>query len=174
MFTGTPLIREISRRKAVKALVLRVESPGGSADAADHIARAVSGAKERIPVVVSMGSVAASGGYWVSMNASSIVASPYTLTGSIGVIGAWYFDRGLYDKLGVGVDTISRGAHADLMAGFLIPRRDLSGEEEARFRRLILDLYADFVARVAAGRNLDPGAVEAAAQGRVYSGCGAK
>ncbi|MDR2136210.1 MAG: signal peptide peptidase SppA [Treponema sp.] len=169
-----PLIREISRRKAVKALVLRVESPGGSAEAADHIARAVGDAKQRIPVVVSMGSVAASGGYWVSMNASSIVASPYTLTGSIGVIGAWFFDRGLYDKLGFAVDTISRGAHADLAAGIMIPHRDLSAEEEEQFRRLILDLYADFVAKVAAGRNLSPEAVEAAAQGRVYSGLGAR
>lgn len=169
-----PLIRKISCRKAVKALVLRVESPGGSADAADHIARALSDAKKRIPVVVSMGSVAASGGYWVSMNANSIVASPYTLTGSIGVIAAWFFDKGFYDKLGLGVDMISRGAHADLMAGFLIPCRDLSGEEEEQFRRLILDLYAGFVANVAAGRNLSPEAVEAVAQGRVYSGLGAK
>jgi protease-4 len=169
-----PLIRKISRRKAVKALVLRIESPGGSAEAADHIAQAVSNVKERIPVVVSMGSVAASGGYWAAMNASCIVASPYTLTGSIGVIGAWFFDRGFYDKLGLAVDTISRGAHADLMAGFLIPRRDLSGAEEEQFRRLILDLYAGFVAKVAAGRNLSPDAVEAAAQGRVYSGLGAK
>jgi protease-4 len=171
--TLAPLIREISRRKAVKALVLRLESPGGSAEAADHIDQAVLEAKKRIPVVVSMGAVAASGGYWAAMNASSIVASPYTLTGSIGVISAWFYDRGLYDKLGLGVDTLSRGAHADLMAGILIPRRDLSEDEEQRFRRLILDLYAVFVAKVAEARNLSPQAVEAAAQGRVYSGSGA-
>ncbi|MDR3147854.1 MAG: signal peptide peptidase SppA [Treponema sp.] len=169
-----PLIREISRRKAVKALVLRIESPGGSAEAADHVGRALSDAKKRIPVVVSMGAVAASGGYWASMNASSIVASPYTLTGSIGVIGGWFFDQGLYARLGLGLDTINRSAHADLMAGLLIPRRDLSAEEEAQFRRLILDLYAEFVAKVAAGRNLSPEAVEAAAQGRVYSGLRAR
>jgi protease-4 len=172
--TLAPLIREISQRKAVKALVLRIESPGGSAEAADYIAQAVSGAKERIPVVVSMGSVAASGGYWAAMNASAIVASPYTLTGSIGVISGWFYNRGLYDKLGLGVDTLSRGAHADLMAGILIPHRDLTGEEEQRFRRLILDLYAAFVAKVAEGRNLSPTAVEAAAQGRVYSGLRAR
>jgi protease-4 len=169
-----PLIREVSRRKVVKALVLRVESPGGSAEAADHIDRAVSDAKERVPVVVSMGSVAASGGYWASVNASAIVASPHTLTGSIGVISGWFFDKGLYDKLGLGVDTISRGDHADLMAGILIPRRDLSAGEEERFRRLILDLYAGFVAKVAEGRKLEPAAVEAVAQGRVYSGLRAK
>jgi protease-4 len=108
------------------------------------------------------------------MNASCIVASPYTLTGSIGVIAAWFFDKGLYGKLGLGVDLISRGAHADLPAGILIPRRDLSGEEEERFHRLILDLYDDFVRRVAEGRNLSVQAVEAAAQGRVYSGLRAR
>jgi protease-4 len=168
------LIRELPRRKAVKALVLRIESPGGSAEAADYIAQAVGEVKEKIPVVVSMGSVAASGGYWAAMNASCIVASPYTLTGSIGVIAAWFFDKGLYGKLGLGVDLLTRGAHADLPAGILIPRRDLSGEEEGQFRRLILDLYADFVRRVAEGRNLSVQAVEAAAQGRVYSGLRAK
>ncbi|MDR1444042.1 MAG: signal peptide peptidase SppA [Treponema sp.] len=168
------LIREIPRRKAVKALVLRIESPGGSAEAADYIAQAINEVKEKIPVVVSMGSVAASGGYWAAMNASYIVASPYTLTGSIGVIAAWFFDKGLYGKLGLGVDLLSRGAHADLPAGVLIPRRDLSGEEEEQFRRLILDLYTDFVNRVAKGRNMSVPAVEAAAQGRVYSGLRAK
>jgi protease-4 len=168
------LIRELPRRKALKALVLRVESPGGSAEAADYIAQAVSEVKEKIPVVVSMGSVAASGGYWAAMNASCIVASPYTLTGSIGVIAAWFFDKGLYGKLGLGVDLLSRGAHADLPAGVLIPRRDLNGEEERQFRRLILDLYTDFVNRVAKGRNLSSQAAEALAQGRVYSGLRAK
>jgi protease-4 len=163
-------IRELAGRKAVKALVLRVESPGGSAEAADYIAQAVSVAKERIPVVVSMGSVAASGGYWASMNASSIVASPFTLTGSIGVISTWFFNSGLYEKLGLTIDLLGRGAHADLMAGILIPHRDINGEEEEKFRRLILDLYADFVAKVAAGRNMSAEAVEAIAQGRVYSG----
>jgi protease-4 len=168
------VMREVSLRKTVKALVLRIESPGGSAEAADYVAQAVNDVKQRMPVVVSMGSVAASGGYWAAMNANCILASPYTLTGSIGVISAWFFDRGLYGKLGLGVDTLSRGAHADLMAGILIPRRDLSGEEEEQFRRFVLDLYADFVSKVALGRNLSPEAVEAAAQGRVYSGLRAK
>ncbi|MDR0457031.1 MAG: signal peptide peptidase SppA [Treponema sp.] len=166
-------IQEVSEKKRVKALVIRINSPGGSAEAADYVAEAVKNAKQRIPVVVSMGAVAASGGYWVSMNASHITASPVTLTGSIGVIGSWFYDKGLNSKLGMTVDTIQRGNHADLLTGMILPHRDLSPQEEARYREYILDLYGDFTARVAAGRNMDIARVEAAAQGRVYSGLGA-
>jgi len=167
-------IRELAAKKRVKAIVVRIDSPGGSAEAADYLAEAVRDARNSVPVVISMGSVAASGGYWASMNASRIVASPYTLTGSIGVIAGWFYDTGLYGKLGLTLDLLSRGAHADLTAGILLPHRDMTGDEEAQFRRYILELYADFVARVAAGRNMSTGAVEAVAQGRVYSGLMAK
>jgi protease-4 len=166
-------IREVSEKKRVKALVIRLSSPGGSAEAADYVAQAIKTAKERIPVVVSMGAVAASGGYWASMNASHIIASPVTLTGSIGVIGSWFYDKGLNSKLGLTVDTMQRGNHADLLTGVILPHRDLSPEEEARYRTYILDLYGDFTAKVAAGRNMDIERVEALAQGRVYSGLGA-
>jgi protease-4 len=166
-------IREISEKRSVKALVVRINSPGGSAEAADYMAEAIGYAKQRIPVVVSMGPVAASGGYWAAMYASRIIASPYTLTGSIGVIGSWFYNRGLNEKLGLTVDTLGRGDHADLMTGVILPRRDLSAAEEARYRRYILDLYGEFTAKVAAGRNMDPDQVEAAAQGRIYSGLGA-
>jgi protease-4 len=167
------VIREVSEHKRVKAMVLRVNSPGGSAEAADYIAEAVKYAKERIPVVVSMGSVAASGGYWASMYASHIIASPHTLTGSIGVIGSWFYDKGLNAKLGLTVDTLQRGGHADLATGIILVRRDLTPEEEARYRTYILDLYGDFTAKVAAGRGMEIERVEAAAQGRVFSGIGA-
>jgi protease-4 len=166
-------IREVSERKRVKAMVIRINSPGGSAEAADYIAEAVKRAKERIPVVVSMGPVAASGGYWAAMYASHITASPYTLTGSIGVIGNWFYDKGLNSKLGLTVDSLRRGDHADLYTGVILPRRDLSADEEARYRSYMLDVYADFTAKVAAGRGMDIERVEAAAQGRVYSGLGA-
>jgi protease-4 len=169
----TRTIDEISQKGRVKALVLRIDSPGGSAVAADYVAEAIKNARLRIPVVVSMGSVAASGGYWVSMNASHIVASPITVTGSIGVIGSWFYDKGLNSKLGFTIDTMQRGDHADLLTGMILPYRDLSPEEEARYQKYILDLYADFVAKVAAGRKMDIGRVEALAQGRVYSGLGA-
>ncbi|GHV93251.1 signal peptide peptidase SppA [Spirochaetia bacterium] len=167
-------IRETSERRSVKAMVIRINSPGGSAEAADHIAEAVRFAKKRIPVVVSMGSVAASGGYWAGMYASHITASPYTLTGSIGVIGSWFFDQGINEKLGLSMDLLKRGNHADLMAGIILPYRDLSEDEEEQHRQYILDLYRDFVLKAAAGRSMSIEAVEAVAQGRVLSGLDAK
>ena len=166
-------IRDLSEKKRVKALVIRINSPGGSAEAADYVAEAIKDARKRLPVVVSMGSVAASGGYWASMTANHITASPVTLTGSIGVIGAWFYDKGLNSKLGLTIDTMQRGDHADLLTGVLLPHRDINPAEEARYRDYILDMYGDFTARVAANRGMDIERVEAAAQGRVYSGLGA-
>jgi protease-4 len=172
-WTLSDTIRELSEKKRVKAIVLRINSSGGSAEAADYVAEAVKAAKERIPVVVSMGAVAASGGYWASMSANRIVATPVTLTGSIGVIASWFYDNGLNSKLGLSVDTIQRGAHADMMTGMILPRRDLRPEEEARYKEYVLDLYGDFTRRVAANRGMDIERVESLAQGRVYSGLGA-
>jgi len=166
-------IRDLSGKKRVRAIVLRINSPGGSAEAADYVAEAIKAAKARVPVVVSMGAVAASGGYWASMSASRIIATPVTLTGSIGVIASWFYDNGLNSKLGLSVDTIQRGAHADMATGMILPRRDLRPEEEARYKEYILDLYGDFISRVAANRNMDIELVESLAQGRVYSGLGA-
>ncbi|MDR0601825.1 MAG: S49 family peptidase [Treponema sp.] len=166
-------ICEIPEKKSVKAIVVRINSPGGSAEAADYVAEAIRSARKRIPVVVSMGPVAASGGYWAAMYADHITVSPYTLTGSIGVIGSWFFDRGLNEKIGLSVDVLKRGDHADLFSGFILPRRDLDEAEAERFRVYILDLYHDFVDKVAAGRKMDAAQVEALARGRVYSGMGA-
>jgi protease IV len=172
-WTLSKTIRELSEKKRVKAIVVRINSPGGSAEAADYVAEAIKDAKERVPVVVSMGAVAASGGYWASLSASRIVATPVTLTGSIGVIASWFYDNGLNSKLGLSVDTMQRGAHADMTSGVILPRRDLKPEEEARYKEYILDLYGDFTSRVAANRNMDIERVEELAQGRVYSGLGA-
>jgi protease-4 len=172
-WTLASTIREVSRKRQVKAIVLRISSSGGSAEAADYVAEAVKTARERVPVVVSMGSVAASGGYWASMSANHIVASPVTLTGSIGVISTWFYNKGLNDKLGLTLDTIKFGDHADILTGVALPHRDLSELEEARSRDYILDLYSDFTARVAENRGMDLEKVEAIAQGRVYSGIGA-
>ena len=166
-------IIELSNNKRVKAIVLRINSPGGSAEAADYVCEAIKTAKTKVPVVVSMGAVAASGGYWASMSASHIVASPVTMTGSIGVIMTWFYDNGLNSKLGLAVDTMQRGKHADLYSGMILPIRDIREEEEARFREYIFDLYADFTSRVAANRGMDIKLVESLAEGRVYSGIGA-
>jgi protease-4 len=163
-------VRELADNKRVRALVVRINSPGGSAEAADYFAEALRYAKQKKPVVVSMGQVAASGGYWAAMYASHITATPYTITGSIGVIGSWFYDNGLNGKLGLSTDILQRGAHADLLTGVLVPYRNLTAQEEERYRNYILDIYNAFVEKVAAGRSMDVEKVEAAAQGRIFSG----
>jgi protease-4 len=163
-------IRELADTKRVKAIVVRINSPGGSAEAADHLSEAISYAKQKKPVVVSMGQVAASGGYWAAINASHIMATPYTITGSIGVIGSWFYDNGLNSKLGLSTDSIMRGAHADLLTGVILPYRNLSDSEEERYRNHILEIYNVFVEKVAAARGMDIDKVEALARGRIYSG----
>ena len=168
------IIRQLADKPRVKALVVRINSPGGSAVAADFISEAILEVKEDIPVVVSLGQVAASGGYWAAMNASRIITTPYTLTGSIGVIGGWFFDKGLNTKLGLGFEAITRGEHADLVTGIILPRRDLDEEEEKMFRRCILDLYDEFIKKAAKGRNMKEEDMEALARGRVYSGISAR
>jgi protease-4 len=168
------LIGELAEKRRVGAIVVRINSPGGSAEAADYLAAAIRDAQYYKPVVVSMGSVAASGGYWASMYASHITASPFTLTGSIGVIAGWFYDNGLYNKLGMRVDLLRRGDHADMGSGIIIPSRDLDAAEEARYRRLILDTYGEFVRRAAEGRHIPVEDMEKLAQGRVYSGIAAR
>jgi len=163
-------IRELADRGRVKAIVIKMNSPGGSAEAADYFAEAVRYAKQKKPVVVSMGNVAASGGYWAAMNASHIAATPYTITGSIGVIGSWFYDNGLNAKIGVTSEVIQRGAHADLLTGMLFPYRDLRPDEEERYKAYILDLYNVFVEKAAAGRSMEIAKIEASAQGRIFSG----
>ena len=168
------IIRGLAKKSGVKALVIRVNSPGGSAVAADFIASAIQEAKKEIPVVLSMGQVAASGGYWAAMYGNHISASPFTLTGSIGVIAGWFYDKGLNAKLGLGFDTLTRGEHADLGAGIIVPRRDLTEDEEAQFRQCLLDLYGEFVRKAAESRNMKSEDLEKLAQGRVYSGLAAQ
>jgi protease-4 len=163
-------IRELADNNRVRAIVIRINSPGGSAEAADYMDEAVRYAKQKKPVVVSMGQVAASGGYWAAMNASHIVANPYTVTGSIGVIGSWFYDNGLNNRLGLTMDSIQRGNSADLMKGFLLPYRNLTVLEEDRYSILLRDIYSIFTGKVAAGRSLDIEAVESVAQGRIFSG----
>ena len=127
-------VREDGR---VKAVVLRVDSPGGEVLASDLVADAVRRLKEEKPVIVSQGAVAASGGYWISMYADSIVAAPVTLTGSIGVIYGWFYNRGLKEKLGLATDHVRAGARADLPFGMelpllgTLPDRNLRDDERA-------------------------------------------
>ena len=161
----------------VKAIVLRVDSPGGDPMASDYIAEALKKAKGKKPVVVSQGAVAASGGYWLSMYGDTIVAAPNTITGSIGVIGGWIYNRGIKETLGMSTDHVKAGDHADLGFGFSLPfiglglpDRNLTDIERARVEHLIRTLYREFTEKVATGRNKSVEYVESIAQGRVWSG----
>jgi protease-4 len=170
-------LRRLARDPDVAAVVLRADSPGGFSLPSDLVAGAVAVLKEAgKPVIVSQGDVAASGGYWISMDGTEILTTPMTITGSIGVIGGWVWDDGFTEKLGVSSDIVQRGKRADLFTAinlpFLggVPRRPLDPEELERIKELITDNYDQFVSRVAAGRNLSTEAVNAVAQGRVWMG----
>jgi protease-4 len=165
--TLSVLIRAARENRNVKAIVLRVNSPGGSALASDVIWREVIVTREKKPVIVSFGDVAASGGYYIAAAADSIVAEPATVTGSIGVIGGKFVIRELLDKLGIKHESITRGAHA----GFYSMYTPYSDEERQRLDKQIRDFYyREFIKKVATGRNMDDAEVEKIAQGRVWSG----
>lgn len=164
-----------------EGVILRVNSPGGSALASDYVADIVRRYKDRKPVVVSQGSVAASGGYWLSMDADKIVATPMTITGSIGVISSFIYNKGLMDTLGVTYDVVKRGQHSDLGSPVVtpllpigIPARNFTNNELSAVKSMISDFYGDFVRKVAAGRKMDSAKVGELAQGRIYSGVSAK
>jgi len=151
----------------VKAILFRVDSPGGSAVASETIWRAVLRAHESgKPVVVSMGAVAGSGGYYVAAPADKIVAEPATLTGSIGVLAGKFVLSGLWDKIGVSWDTASEGANVDMFSTL----KDFSPAERQRFEAFLDGAYDTFKDRVARGRKLGQDAVESVAKGRVWTG----
>ncbi len=161
----------------VKAVVLRADSPGGDPLPSDLVAEAITMLRDAgKPVIVSQGDVAASGGYWISMNATEILTTPLTITGSIGVISGWLWDEELHEKVGVNADGVSRGAHADLFrnvrypVGFAVPARAMTEEESAYTKELILDMYDRFVKAVAKGRDLDEDHVRSVGGGRVWMG----
>ncbi len=159
------------RDKSVRAILLRIDSPGGSAVAAETIWEAVRRAHEAgKPVIVSMGDVAGSGGYYIAAPADKIVAEPATLTGSIGVVAGKLAFGGLLKKLGGNSDAVQIGANA----GMFSLLQDFSPGERERLAAVLDDIYALFKERVAQGRKLDANSVEAVAKGRVWSGEDAK
>ncbi|MFV8317663.1 signal peptide peptidase SppA [Mycobacterium sp. 23] len=163
-------LREVAADDSVSAIVVRVDSPGGSVTASETIWREVKRARERgKPVVASMGSVAASGGYYVSMAADAIVANPGTITGSIGVITGKLVVRDLKDRLGVGSDTVRTNANADAWS----IDAPFTPEQQARQEADADLFYTDFVQRVADGRNLTTKDVDTVARGRVWTGADA-
>jgi protease-4 len=163
-------IRELREDPAVKAIVLRVNSPGGSASAAETIQRELRLARKSKPVVVSMGSYAASGGYWISAYGDRIFAEPTSITGSIGVFGLQFDLQKLANEHGVTFDSVKTGKFADSLT-IARPKTD---EELAVFQRMVDWIYGQFIAKVAEGRKLKPSFVEEIAQGRVWSGTEAK
>ncbi|MFZ0390541.1 MAG: signal peptide peptidase SppA [Calditrichia bacterium] len=167
----------LKENKAVKAVVFRVDSPGGDGMASDLVAEAIRKCSEKKPVIISQGQVAGSGGYWISMYGDQIIAGPGTVTGSIGVIGGWLYDQGFAEKTGMSSDYVKRGEHADLTAGVslpligaTLPARNLTAEEFERMKYLIKQMYEEFVAKVAQGRELPVEYVREIAEGRFYSG----
>jgi len=155
----------------VAAVVLRVNSPGGSGLASDNIWHAIKRVKEAgKPVVVSMGDYAASGGYYIAAPADWIVAEPTTLTGSIGVFGGKMNLGGVFGNLGITTHTWQRGAMSDLFSS----TNDFTEPERAKFREFLQGFYDTFVSRVSEGRKMTPEGVHAVAQGRVWTGAQAK
>ncbi len=168
--TTAKAIKTAREDKNVKAILLRVNSPGGSALASDVIWRETLLAKEEKPLIVSMGDYAASGGYYIACAADSIVANPTTLTGSIGVFGMIPNLQKLYkNKLGISIDTVNTNKHADMGMN-----RALTKFEENKIQKSVVDIYTTFITHVGEGRNMSTTAVDEIGQGRVWTGYDAK
>jgi protease-4 len=162
--TIVELINRANSDADVKAIVLRVNSPGGGVVASDEIHHALLAVEK--PIVVSMGELAASGGYYISAPADYIFATPHTLTGSIGVISEFITAEELMDEVGISVEIVKSGRVKD----FGSPYREMTKEERAYWQALIDETYEGFIAVVAEGRNMNAEDVRKLADGRVYTG----
>jgi protease-4 len=163
-------IRKAREDENVKAIVLRINSPGGSATASEIILREVKLAKEQKPVVVSMGEYAASGGYYIACAADKIIACPNTLTGSIGVFGMFFnAEKLLSEKIGVTFNTVNTNENSDMGAIY----RNLTADEQKFMQIMVEDIYSKFIAHVAEGRNMTIEQVDEIGQGRIWSGINA-
>ena len=168
--TTAKAIKNARENKNIKAIVLRINSPGGSALASDVIWRETILAKAEKPLVVSMGDYAASGGYYIACAADSIVANPTTLTGSIGVFGMIPNLSKFYkNKLGITIDTVNTGKYADMGVN-----RPLSTFEKNKIQKSVSDMYIGFITKVGEGRAMNTTAVDEIGQGRVWTGYDAK
>jgi protease-4 len=166
-------IREIRADRSIRAIVLRVDSPGGGSTASDVIWRELmitkTGERAR-PLVVSMSDLAASGGYYIAMAGDVIVAQPGTLTGSIGIYTGKFVTGGSFDKLGANIEATSDGKHAEIYS----PDRRFSDEERAKVQESMQAFYDQFVEKVADARHSTPEKIDQVAQGRVWTGQQAK
>ncbi|MBN1988431.1 MAG: signal peptide peptidase SppA [Bacteroidales bacterium] len=163
-------IREARRDSSIKAIVFRVNSPGGSALASEVIWREVVLAKQAKPVIISMGDLAASGGYYIAAPGDVILASPTTITGSIGVFGMYFsVKEGMNKKIGLTVDVVKTNKYSDFGSVY----RPLSAQERAISQQGVEDIYQTFIGHVAEGRGITKDDVDAIGQGRVWSGVNA-
>lgn len=163
-------LQQLKENKDVKAVVLRVNSPGGSAFASEQIWYAVSELKKEKPVIVSMGDYAASGGYYISCNADTIVAEPTTLTGSIGIFGMFPNAKGLTDKIGLDFDVVKTNQYAD----FGMLNRPMNDGEKGLMQMYVNNGYDLFLTRCSEGRGISKEELDKIAQGRVWTGSKAK
>jgi len=164
------ILSRIKKDKDIKAIVLRVNSPGGSALASEKILRKITNIKQDMPVVVSMGPVAASGGYYISCQADKIFADPYTITGSIGVVSLLPNLKGISEKIGIKNETIVKGKYSDIFN----LTKDESQDDIQIIRNSMEKIYTEFKARVSAGRNISEIELEKIAQGQIWTGRQAK
>lgn len=163
-------IRDAARDDTVKTVVLRVNSPGGSAIASDLMWRELNLLKEKKPLIVSMGDVAASGGYYIAMGAHTIYAEPGTITGSIGVLGGKLALGGVYEKIGITTTVLSRGKNATIFS----TTTPFSDNERKAMQAMLDEIYSQFTSKAAAGRKMQVEALEKLARGRIYTGEQAK
>jgi protease-4 len=164
------LLEQIRQEENIKSVIIRVDSGGGSAFASDRIDAAIQRLKAEKPVIVSMSDVAASGGYYISMNASEIIANPMTITGSIGVIGAKFMMSEFYDWVGFDFDEIVKARDMNPFD----TTREMTDAERAHFDKFIGDVYQKFISKVADGRSTEVDEIHEVAQGRIWSGADAK
>jgi protease-4 len=162
----TEYIRDVRNDDSIKAVVLRVDSPGGSTVASDVIWRELMLLRARKPLVVSMSDLAASGGYYIAMPGHVIVAQPGTLTGSIGIFSGKFVTAGTYNKVGVNIEAVSEGAYAQMYS----PSRPFNAAERAKIEEHMQAFYDQFVEKVAESRASTPEKIDAIAQGRVWTG----
>lgn len=165
-----PMLDHVREDESVKAVVIRVNSPGGAVVASDEIAQKIMQLKEKKPVIVNFGDVSASGGYYISAPATEIIANPATLTGSIGVIAQFPQFSGLYEKVGVGMRTFKSGEFKDIGS----PDRELTEPEQVILQTMINEAYDQFVQVIVDGRKMDESRVRQLADGRIYTGKQAK
>lgn len=174
------LAKDISKAREnpkIEAIVFRIESPGGSVIASDIIAKELKKAKDEKPVIISQGSVAASGGYWISMYGDTIVSTPNTITGSIGVLAGFFYDKGIKEKTGYSTDYVKKGKFADMGFGIKIPFINMpildetfDEKEEKIIEKLLMNIYDEFVIKVSKSRKKSYDYIDSISKGRTWTG----